>query len=259
MDLEQAMDQLGIRGKLYSAYMAALELGEATVNQIATRAGLGRTTAYSILERLEEEGLVTMVERGEKRLVVPEDPHVLLQRLENKQRTLIELMPQLRSLYNSSRTKPEIRFYEGEDAVRTVLWDTLTAQSKMLRGVLSTSQLLESVGEQQMEEYIQQRIARGIHLQVLRSASQDIDTLWPDSDGQLRELRYAPEHITLGMTTYVYDDKVVMLSSKREDYGLIIRSKDFANLYAAMFDGLWAISHAPAPQDKPARLRKRSA
>jgi sugar-specific transcriptional regulator TrmB len=240
------MAQLGIRGKLYSAYIAALELGEATVNEVALRAGLGRTTAYSIIERLQEEGLITIVDRNDKRIVVPEDPNVLLQRLEAKQRTLIEFMPQLRSLYNNSRTKPEIRFYEGEDAVRTVLWDTLTAQSKVLRGVLSTTHLLESVGERKMAEYIRQRIAGGIRLLALRSASQDKNTLWPDSDNELRELRYAPPHITLGMTTYVYDDKVVMLSSKRENYGLLIRSKDFADLYTAMFDGLWAISQPPS-------------
>jgi sugar-specific transcriptional regulator TrmB len=246
MDLEKLMDQLGISGKLYSAYIAALELGEATVNEVALRAGLGRTTAYSIIERLQEEGLISIVDRNDKRIVVPEDPNVLLKRLEEKQRTLIEFMPQLRSLYNSSRTKPEIRFYEGDDAVRTVLWDTLTTQSKVLRGVLSTTHLLESVGEKKMEEYIRQRIAGGIRLLALRSASQDKDTMWPHSDDALRELRYAPPHITLGMTTYVYDDKVVMLSSKRENYGLIIRSKDFADLYAAMFDGLWAISQPPA-------------
>lgn len=245
MNLEKVMDQLGIRGKLYSAYIAALELGEATVNEVAMRAGLGRTTAYSIIERLQEEGLISIVDRNDKRIVVPEDPNVLLQRLEEKQRTLIEFMPQLRSLYNNSRTKPEIRFYEGEDAVRTVLWDTLTTQSKVLRGVLSTTHLLESVGERKMQEYIRQRIAGGIRLLALRSASQDKNTMWPDSDDELRELRYAPQHITLGMTTYVYDDKVVMLSSKRENYGLIIRSKDFADLYAAMFDGLWAISQPP--------------
>jgi len=242
MDLELAMHQLGIRGKLYNAYMASLELGEATVNQVATRAGLGRTTAYSVIERLQEEGLVLLVDREDKRFVVPEDPNVLMRRLEARQRTLAELMPQLRSLYNSSRTKPEIRFYEGQDAVRTVLWDTLTAQSKHLRGVLSAAQLLESVGSVGMEEYIAKRVQAGIRLQVLRSSSQDIDSLWPHADQQLRELRYAPEHITLAMTTYVYDDKVVMLSSKREDYGLIIQSHDFATLYAAMFDGLWAIS-----------------
>ncbi|CAG9179783.1 hypothetical protein LMG23992_04076 [Cupriavidus laharis] len=242
MELELAMHQLGIRGKLYNAYMASLELGEAPVNQVATRAGLGRTTAYSVIERLQEEGLVRLVDREDKRFVVPEDPNVLMRRLEARQRTLAELMPQLRSLYNSSRTKPEIRFYEGQDAVRTVLWDTLTAQSKHLRGVLSAAQLLESVGSVVMDEYIAKRVQAGIRLHVLRSSSQDIDALWPHADQQLRELRYAPEHITLAMTTYVYDDKVVMLSSKREDYGLIIQSHDFATLYAAMFDGLWAIS-----------------
>jgi HTH-type transcriptional regulator, sugar sensing transcriptional regulator len=242
MDLELALQQLGITGKLYSAYLASLELGEATVNQVATRAGLGRTTAYSVIERLHEEGLVLLVDREDKRFVVPEDPNALMRRLEARQRTLAELMPQLRSLYNSSRTKPAIRFYEGEDAVRTVLWDTLTAQSKELRGILSAAQLLDSVGTAAMEEYIAKRVAAGIRLQVLRSSSQDIDTLWPHTDEQLRELRYAPAHITLAITTYVYDDKVVILSSKREDYGLIIQSRDFANLYAAMFDGLWAIS-----------------
>ena len=242
MDLELAMHQLGIRGKLYSAYLAALELGEATVNQIATRAGLGRTTAYSVIERLQEEGLVVLVDRNDKRFVVPEDPTVLLRRLEARQRTLADLMPELQSLYNRARHKPEIKFYDGKDAVRTVLWDTLTARSKQLRGVLSAAQLLESVGREDMERYIQKRVDCGIRLQVLRSSSQDIDRLWPGVDAQLRELRYAPEHIALAMTTYVYDDKVVMLSSKREDYGMIIRSQDFAALYAAMFDGLWAIS-----------------
>lgn len=248
MDIELAMQELGIRGKTYSAYMAALELGEASVNQIAVRAELGRTTAYSVLERLEEEGLIRFVTRDEKRLVVPEDPHVLFDKMEKRQRTLTNLMPQLCSLYNSSRTKPEIRFYEGENAVRNVLWDTLTAQSGRLRGVLSTAHLLESIGRDTMLEYASKRVELGIRLQALRSVSQDRDTLWPDQDEELREVRYAPEHITLNVSTYVYDDKVVMLSSRRENYGLIIQSHDFATLYAAMFDGLWAIS---SPSQRP--------
>src|SRR5690606_5870630 len=87
------------------------------------------------------------------------------------------------------------------------------------------------------------------------SFSQDRDTLWPDQEDELREVRYAPEHITLNMSTYVYDDKVVMLSTKRENYGLIIQSQDFASLYAAMFAGLWAISHPPQKNDPPAAPR----
>lgn len=155
-----------------------------------------------------------------------------------------DLMPQLRSLYNSSRIKPEIRFYEGEDGVATVLWDTLTARSKVIRGILSMAELLESPGFDKMEQYIAKRVEKGILLKALRSSSKDTDSIW-SGPGELRELRHAPEHITLAMTSYIYDDKVAIISSKKEDYGMIIQSQDFANLHAAMFDGLWAISSPP--------------
>lgn len=248
MGIEEWLAEIGISGKAYQAYMAALELGEATVNQVATRAGLGRTTAYSVIERLQVEGLVRIVDRADKRFVVPEDPQVMLQRAENRRHALADLMPEFRSLYNSSRVKPAIRFYEGEDGVRTVLWDTLTSRTKVLRGILSMAELLESPGRLKMEEYIAKRIEKGIELKVLRSPSNDTDAIWPAAKEALRELRHAPPHITLAMTAYVYDDKVAIISSKREDYGLIIQSQDFANLYAALFDGLWAIS-SPVASD----------
>jgi HTH-type transcriptional regulator, sugar sensing transcriptional regulator len=248
MDMEAWLAQAGISGKLYRAYMASLELGQATINQIAARAGLGRTTAYSIIERLQEEGLVRIVDQAEKRFVVPEDPQVMLQRAEARRRTLSDLMPELRALYNMSRVKPEIRFYEGEAGVATVLWDTLTARSKLLRGILSMKELLESPGFDKMQEYIAKRIERGVALKVLRSSAEDTDSIWSAPGTDLRELRYAPAHINLAMTTYVYDDKVAIISSKREDYGLIIQSQDFAHLYSAMFDGLWAISTETPPE-----------
>ncbi|PLZ00597.1 transcriptional regulator TrmB [Burkholderia sp. WAC0059] len=245
MDLEASLDQIGIRGKLYHAYMAALELGETSVNQIAARAGLGRTTAYSVLERLQEAGVINLVERGDKRVVVAEDPQVLLQRIETRRRTLIDLMPQLRSLYNQSRAKPEIRFYEGPEGVLTVLWDTLTVRSGVLRGILSMAELLESPGPDKMREYIARRIEARIPLKVLRSPARETNSIWPGSADEIRELRYAPPGITLGMTVYLYDDKVAIISSKREDYGLIIQSHDFATLLTGLFDGLWMISSEP--------------
>jgi sugar-specific transcriptional regulator TrmB len=241
MDLETQLAEIGISGKLYSAYMASLELGEASVNQIATRASLERTTAYNVIERLQQEGLVIVLDRDGKRIVTPQDPQAMLRRAEERRRALSDLMPQLRSLYNSSRVKPEIRFYEGEEGVATVLWDTLTARSKMLRGILSMAELLESPGFEKMERYIVERVRKGIVLKALRSSAKDTDSIWSGPDA-LREVRHAPEHIILAMTSYIYDDKVAIISSKREDYGMIIQSQDFANLHAAMFDGLWAIS-----------------
>ncbi|OZB03942.1 MAG: transcriptional regulator TrmB, partial [Rhizobiales bacterium 39-66-18] len=64
--------------------------------------------------------------------------------------------------------------------------------------------------------------------------------------------------ITLSVTQYVYDDKVAIISSKRENYGLVIESEDFARLQTALFETLWSLS-APAeePPPRPAARRRK--
>lgn len=245
MDLEQQLATLGVDGKLYRAYVAALELGEATVQMVATKAGLGRTTAYDLLAKLEKDGLIRMVERDNKRHVVAEDPVIILQRLELQRQVMSDVLPQLRSIYNRAKSKPEIRFYEGTEGIRTVLWDTLTCRSKNLRGILSMNDLRETPGLAAFDEYIAERLKRGIHLRVLRSAAKDTEQIWPQSATDLRELRYAPPTVLLAMTTYIYDDKVAFISSKKENYGMIFQSEELAQLHENLFEGIWAISTHP--------------
>ena len=245
MQFEQQLATLGIDGKLYQAYLAALELGEAPVQQVAKKAGLGRTTAYDLLDKLEKEGLISMVERDGKRHVLAEDPVVILQRLELKRQVMGDLLPQLRSIYNRAKSKPNIRFYEGEEGIHTVLMDTLTCRSKQLRGILSMDDLLEIPGQAKFNEYIAERVERGIHLRVLRSAIKDVDRIWPQSSTEMRELRYAPPSVLLAMTTYIYDDKVAFISSKKENYGMIFQSEELSRLHEALFEGIWTISTEP--------------
>ena len=63
---------------------------------------------------------------------------------------------------------------------------------------------------------------------------------------ELRELRYSPPSVVLEMTTYIYDDKVAFISSKKENYGMIFQSEEFARFHKSLFEGIWAIS-TPTP------------
>ncbi len=249
MSMEDKLAKIGITGKLLKLYLAAVELGEAPVQEVAARAGLARTTAYDVLERLEQEELIRVEERQGRRYVIAEDPVGMLQRLDHRRQVIGDLMPQLRSLYNRAKGKPQIRFYEGEEGVHTVLWDTLTCQSKVLRGILSMGELIETPGLAEMDTYIAERVKRGITLRVVRSRSKDTERIWPCTPQDLRDLRYAPDTMVLGVTQYVYDDKVAIISSKRENYGLVIESEDFARLQTVLFETLWSMSastQAPA-------------
>lgn len=244
MSLEGKLAKIGITGTLFKLYAAAIELGEAPIADVAARAGLVRTTAYDALSRLEHEGLVVLETRNGKRIVVAEDPGVLLERLEGRRQMLGELMPELRSMYNLLKGKPRMRYYEGVEGIRTALWDTLTVtdEPKVLRGILSMDELSEVPGLAEMNRFIAARSAKGVRLRVVRSRQKDIEPIWPTSEEELRELRFAPESMILAMTTIIYDHRVCLISSRRENYGLIIESEEFASMQRQLFDTLWSLS-----------------
>ncbi|MFB6421189.1 MULTISPECIES: TrmB family transcriptional regulator [Bradyrhizobium] len=240
--IESKLASLGLDEKERRFYLATLQLGLASVTEIAARAGVTRTNGYDLLARLEARGLVKQTTGNGARHVVAEDPIVLISNWERTRNTLDSLVPELRSLFNAAATRPRIRFYEGTEGIERALWETLECRSGTLLGVLSMPELLEVPGVEGMQKYITERVKRGIRLRVLRSRGRETARIWPSSQAELRELRYAPPSIDLGMTMYLNDDTVTYLSSKRENYGLIVESAEFSALSRALFEGLWTIS-----------------
>ncbi len=245
--IEKKLASLGLDEKEQRFYLAALQLGSAPVTEIANRAGVTRTSGYDLLERLERRGLVNQINGNGARHVVAEDPSVLISHWEQTRGILDTLVPELRSLFNAAHNKPRIRFYEGAEGIQKVLWETLECQSGTLLGILSMHELLEVPGVKGMQDYIAERVKRGIKLKVLRSASRETGPIWPASAEELRELRFAPDTIDLGMTMYIHDNTVSYVSSKRENYGLVIESREFAELNKGLFHGLWTISKPEDP------------
>jgi sugar-specific transcriptional regulator TrmB len=251
--MEAALASLGITGTLFKLYAAAIELGEAPISDVAARAGLVRTTAYHALSRLQEEGLIVFSERNGKRCVIAEDPKVLMERLETRRQRLSAAMPKLRSLYNRIKGKPQIHFHEGGEGIRTALWDclNLTEEPRLLRGYLSMHELRDSPGFAEMDRFIAARVERGIELKVIRSLEYDIGPIWPSSRTALRELRYAPEATPLAMTLFIYDHRVCLISSRHENYGLVIESEEFSTMQRLLFDTIWSASTPDRPPEMP--------
>ncbi|MEH2471145.1 sugar-specific transcriptional regulator TrmB [Nitrobacteraceae bacterium AZCC 2161] len=233
---------LGLDEKEQRFYLAALELGTAPVTAIAARADISRTNGYDLVQRLQKRGLVTQIEgEGGVRQVVAEDPSVLVQEWERTRTIIDDLVPELRSLYNGPQYKPRIRLYEGVEGIRRAFRETLDCQSKLLLGVLSMHELLEVPGSEWMAQYIEERIRRGIKLKVVRSSARDSKAIWPSSKKEERELRYAPATFNFGMTMYIYDDKVLHISSRQENYALVIQSEELSAMNRSLFEVLWTV------------------
>lgn len=241
MDLKQVLNELGVNRSKADVYLACLELGRAKVSVIANKAGVPRTTANEILEQLAKKGLIIKIRRGRTLIFEAESPTKLKLLLKEQEHRLDEAMPELKLLFNTAGIRPRIRFYEGVEGIKEVLKDTLTVKNKILRGILSMEDLYQIPGKKFMDEYVSKRIANGIRLQVIRSELKEVGETWPSSQKENRELRYAPMQMIFPMTLYLYDNKVGVIGTKKENFGIIIDSEDFYHTLKNFFEITWEV------------------
>ena len=78
---EKELQNLGLSEKEAKIYLASLELGPETVQNIAKKAGINRPTTYLQIESLKEKGLISEFQRGKKTFYAPESPNRLLSML----------------------------------------------------------------------------------------------------------------------------------------------------------------------------------
>jgi hypothetical protein len=76
----------------------------------------------------------------------------------------------------------------------------------------------------------ERRIEAGVSLRVVRSHVGDLHQLWPESAADRRTLRYAPVDFVFAMTTYIFDKKVAVISSRQENFAITIESEEFARM-----------------------------
>lgn len=241
---EQAgvLTQLGLNEREQAVYLALLEIGMGSAAQIAHNAELERTGVYGVLEALERLGLVGQQLVGKKRYFVAQNPQQLLTLLETRREALKAILPELKGRWRATDVRPRVRYYEGVEGMRTVLDDTLTSKDKELLGILSTEDLFTTVGQRWMDNYTKRRVKQRFHLRVVRSAQKEVGERWPTSAQEHRELRYTPEGMVFSMTMYVYGNKVALLSTRQENFGMIIESDELATHQHHLFEALWQIS-----------------
>ena len=112
--------------------MAALELGKSRASDIGKKAELNRITAYEILKRLRQKGLITTATYNNVQTFQAIAPQLLIQKMEQRVTLAKDALPQLSLLCAQSKTRPKIQYFEGTEGLRTIYEDTLSSKEKMI-------------------------------------------------------------------------------------------------------------------------------
>ncbi|NTW75758.1 MAG: hypothetical protein HGB34_02545 [Candidatus Moranbacteria bacterium] len=129
--------KLGFSDNEARIYLAALELGESSVQRISQKAKLKRTTAYGIIETLRERGLLKTTINRKKTLYFAEDPRRLKDLAREAERTADSILPSLLAITNLIDHKPKILFFEGIEGIKDIYKETLLCPDTPIRGWLS--------------------------------------------------------------------------------------------------------------------------
>ena len=122
LDLE--LRKLGLTEKEVRVYLAGLELGPSSVQNIAKIAELARPTAYEIIKKLEEKRLFVETKQKRKKVFIAQSPESILgilraqkREIEEKEREFIRIIAALEARYSKEEG---IRVFKGKDGLKSL-------------------------------------------------------------------------------------------------------------------------------------------
>lgn len=245
------MKQIGLDSKEIAIYLATLEIGETPIMPIAKKVKLPRSTVFHILERLRDERLIEIIQGEHRRIYTPITPRKILTLMKNKRENLTEnidsfesILPKLTQMYSKRTFEPKIRFFHGQNELREIYEDVLESGTDEGVYVGDTDKIIETLGKEYAEDWMKRRVAKGIRSHSIRVRPDETQAKWLEQTRKeyLRTIRWAPEDFKSPTHVMVYRDKVSIMTTGAENFGVLITSREFAETMQNWFKQLWKIS-----------------
>jgi len=241
-EIIKTLQDIGLSKEEVDIYLAGLELGESSVQNIAKKADIKRPTAYLIIDDLIKKGLFYQTFKGKKRLFGAQNPKDLEVELKRKAHELTKIMPELNSIYNTLEFKPKIRFYEGLTGTLTVYNDILdlTPENGEILSFAGIKNFYDSFPKDFATDYFTRRIKKNIRPKIIAIDSPESRDWVKNAEEEMREILIVPENqINFSGDIEIYGDKVALISYKENFMTIVIESKEIANMQRLMFNLIW--------------------
>ena len=248
----ESLQKIGLSENEAKIYIALLEIGNGTAQQIAQKASVNRPTAYVQLETLMKMGLVSSFEKepankkgAPKTFFRIEDPSYLKKMVENekhliavRENELGSLLPDLEKLFVGIGSRPRVRFFDGAEGLKTIQDEFLKTTDKLVESAASLDDVLR-IFPTHPEDYTPRRVKRGIRSKLIYTTSRG-PFLKDTDEKMLRESRYVPtEHFGFSSDMAIYGNSIALSVLREQPYGVIIESKEIADSMRALFNLAW--------------------
>ena len=235
---ENLLKTLGLNQMQAQVYVAALELGEATMQALARKSAVNRSTIYTFIDELKERGYILETRKNKRRVYSAIHPERLVEMQKARVHELQSAVPELLAIYNKSGSKPRVTFYEGPQGVEDVYSDMLR-EKKEIVAYEDLEHLQGELPSRVFEWFPKERAHRDI---LIKTISRDVPFAREFSKrnrGLLRETKFitAPKFKT---DINIYGDKVALIDLQGEtQFAVIIENHNLAETMRTVWRQLW--------------------
>lgn len=262
-DVKAALADLGLAPKEAETYIAMLELGPASVQDIAKKAGINRTTTYVMLEGLKKHGLVSTFEKGKKTLFAAENPHQLLDILtrqtnaiDAKKNKLEASLPRLLAIFNTMDDKPRVRFLEGDAPVQEIMKEVAREREGVWEMYAVDEYLIEAIQKTQTHEQRMQVPPRARGRALITVKPGCVLPYFDAKHTEVRQLDWSLHQFSGDIA--IFRDHVYLFIYKGRMGAIAIQSSEITEVIRALFEMAWscAIPWTPPADWEKHKLEK---
>lgn len=246
LDTRNLLAQLELTEAEIDVYLVMLK-GAHSAREVINSTGRSRPTAYYALSALERRGLVTKQGNSEEyrfRVEPLSRLKIILQEKEDLLETAKSQLEEFIQIHQDKQPgdyRPQIDFYEGVQAVRSIIMESLYCHGRKIDWLMPTDSFFWQLGPDFVEHYVELRYTLGINTRDLWGKSVPRDSF--EAHHQEAQLKLLPEGLgeQFRTTIFMYDDVVLYVSSLVSGYALVIRSREHSEMMRVFYDTLWGL------------------
>lgn len=237
---EQGLDRaLGLTNLELAVYLAALELGEANIQEISRKSGVKRTSIYNFIDALKDRQLLSEVKKGKRKFYAAISPRHLLDEQKARTASIEQIIPQLLAIQNNSRKKPRVMFFEGLDGIKEIYQMTLRDKQTVYAWE-DLDKTLEVLPESFIKSYPSERAAKKIPARCIDRDTKSAREWTAKNNVRLaRESRFIDSE-EFATEINVFGNKVAFYRwDKKSPFGVVIEDAGIATAVRVAWQELW--------------------
>jgi sugar-specific transcriptional regulator TrmB len=245
--IQEFLQKKGFGVNDIKVYLDIVKHSQCFASSVSLRTGIDRTTVYSSIKRLLKKGVIAQTKVNDVNAYVAVAPQIFVENIDQEMRGLKEqrleaenFVKEVQKLETTAFEKPNVRIYEGEQAIINLYEETLRngGTQKAFIKIINLPDRLKNFFK---GRFIEAKKEKNVFSKVIVANSKFAEKYCSTDDRSARKTKIVKSHpFEMHAEILLFGTSSVAIVDFHEQiYGMVIESATMYKTIDAMFEYIW--------------------